>query len=1000
MKFLQSSLKTAVCRNRLWLLGMLVVLAVPISLTALDPQRPLSQALLRIWQTPQGLPRVVIYSVLQTKDGYLWLGTQAGLFRFDGVRFQPMLTQHEKLSKRWIQDLCEDREQNLWIATESVGLIRWRDGVVSSFGVADGLPSDNVRCLQLDRHGDLWIGTDQGLVCFRNGQIVEESKVSPKGSIRALAEAPNGLLWIATADGPIWTWDGANFAMPQFAALPPQAMIHAIQAGPADTLWLATSAGLLRRSGGNERLFTVADGLGSDEVLCLAAARDSGLWAGTKDGLCRLQGDRVESFQSRDGLSQSSVLAVCEDHEGSLWAGTKYGLNQFVDRRTLLPFTTSEGLPSNDTGPILQTSDGNIWVGTLDAGLAKFEGREFSQTATLQSGLPSQRILSLADHDGDLWIGTDVGLVRQRDGEILERFTTTAEGLPSNRILALCPDPTAGSLWIGTAGGVVELRAGKINKPQGIDITKPVQALIRRDDKTVIAAVAGGELYRIAGGNVSLLSEQLSSWRDVVAFHIDHQQHLWVAFRDGGLGLIDGEHHVRFRAKDGLYDDDIVGLASDDQGKLWIACSRGIFSVAIDELQKFSQGNVAQLNCTPFSPTDALRTIECRRGVQPAVWKMQDGRIWFSTTRGILVVDPQRAGKALPPPSVLIDEINVNGESVTAKDLAKLPPGRTNFDFHYTALSFASPTRITFRYQLAGFDPDWIDAGSRREAFYTNLAPGDYRFRVRALNSDGVETESTPLQFTLRPHFYQTWTFLFCLLVGLVGAAWLAYRVRVEQIKGRLQVVLAERNRIARELHDTLIQGFSGVTMQMQALAARLKQPDDLATLTEIIHDAGGCLSEARRSVAGLRNPENTGNPESAGSGLTAAIAQSAQQLTEESDVRLQLRLQPIAARIHPDVEYNVLRIVQEAIANTLKHAQASSVEVQLSSTAELVTISVHDDGLGFDATQHLEQAQPGHYGLIGMRERASQIGATIDWRSQLRQGTTVTLRLPVGNKR
>ncbi|WP_254508023.1 sensor histidine kinase [Anatilimnocola floriformis] len=978
-----------------WLLaaGLLVLGTVFFSTAAhgLDPQRPLSQALLRIWQTPQGLPRVVIYSIFQTKDGYLWLGTQAGLFRFDGVRFVPMFADHEQLAKCWIRDLCEDNDQNLWIATEDAGLIRWRAGRVTSFGQAEGLPSNHVRCLQVDRRGDLWIGTDRGLACLRDGKVAAVNQENLRSlPIHALDEAADGTLWIATAGPAVWTSNGTAFTKQSFKALPAESTINAIHAGPGDTVWLGTSAGLLRRSGETERLFTVAGGLGSDEVLCLATAREAGLWIGTKDGYCRVQGDRLESFQSRDGLSQSTALALCEDHEGSLWVGTKYGLNQFVDRRTLLPFTTSEGLPSNDTGPVLQTEQGDIWVGTLDAGLAKFAGREFALAATLQAELPSQRILSLAGDAGDLWIGTDAGLCREHAGQIVEQFTT-AEGLPANKILALCRDQ-AGALWIGTSGGIVKLHAGKLVKPPGLDMTRPIQALVAHPGGYLIAAVEGGELYRIADGEVTLFDEQLTGWRDVVAFHVDAQRHLWVAFRDGGLGLIDGDKHFRFRAKDGLYDDDIVGIASDDRGRLWVACSRGIFSVLAEELQQFSAGRISQINCTPFSPTDASRTIECRRGVQPAVWKMEDGRIWFSTIRGILVVDPQRSTRTLPPPSVVIEEINVNGQSTSAKQLATLPPGRTNFDFHYTALSFASPTRITFRYQLAGFDADWINAGSRREAFYTNLAPGSYRFRVLALNSDGVETESTPLEFTVRPHFYETWAFLLCVVFAIVAAAWIAFRLRMQRVKERLQVVLGERNRIARELHDTLIQGFSGVTMQMQALAARLKKPDDLATLSEIISDAGNCLSEARRSVAGLRNPEN------AESGLTAAITQSARQLTEGSDLRLQLQLGPLAGKFNPDVEYNVLRIVQEAISNTIKHAQASAVEVRLKSNAHEVAITVHDDGQGFDVARHLEQAQPGHYGLIGMRERASQIGATVQWRSQPRQGTTVLLSLPLSS--
>lgn len=976
------------------ILVMTVFLFLPRPALALDPERPLTQALLRIWQVQQGLPRAAIFSIRQTSDGYLWLGTQAGLYRFDGVRFVAVQGgKGRSLSNLWIQDLCEDREHNLWIATDDAGLIRLQGRTASYLGRAEGLPSEHARCLLVDRNGDLWVGTDNGLARFHHGKFVvyRTEQGLPGNEIRALSEAPDGTVWIATAGPHICTWDGTQFKPADFKSLSPRAKINALQISSDKTVWIGTTAGLIRKHGDQERCFTKTDGLADDLIQCLTLARNGGVWVGTKDGFSRLLGDHVETFRTRDGLSQSTVYTLCEDHEGSMWIGTKHGLNQFADRRTL-PFTTTEGLPSNDTGPVLQDQLGNVWVGTLGAGLARYDGRQFSNVATLQTGLLSNTVLSLADGgDGQLWVGTDQGLCRLHDGRILDHFTTE-QGLPSNIILCLSRDH-AGALWAGTTAGLAEFRDGRFIPPEGDPdtIRKPVQALIDYRGQYLIASTAGGGLYRLADRKLSLHTDDLQSSHDIDAFYLDQDNLLWTAIRGRGLGLIDGKKVFQFTVKDGLYDDDIFGIAGDDKGQLWMACSRGIFSVARADLRRFAAGEITRLTSLPFSPTDALRTIECQDGVQPAIWKMRDGCVWFSTIRGIIVIDPQRFGRKLPLPSILIEEVRVNGQDVNPQQMGRLPPGRTNFDFHYTALSFASPTRITFRYKLEGFDKDWVEAGQRREAFYTNLAPGSYRFRVQAINADGSGNEAAqPVNFTLEPYFYQTRWFIPLNVVGLAGFCWLAYRQRIHHIKVQLQAVLAERSRIARELHDTLIQGFSGVTMQMQALTARLRQSPERETLTEIIHDAGDCLSEARRSVAGLRNPQ--GNE----SGLATAIAQAARQQTETGDIRLRLRLDTIPTKFNPDVEYNILRIVQEAISNAIKHSGANTIEVTLSSTPQLLTITVQDDGSGFDMAHHLEHVQPGHYGLIGMRERATQAGAKIAWRSEPRQGTTVTISRPL----
>jgi signal transduction histidine kinase len=336
--------------------------------------------------------------------------------------------------------------------------------------------------------------------------------------------------------------------------------------------------------------------------------------------------------------------------------------------------------------------------------------------------------------------------------------------------------------------------------------------------------------------------------------------------------------------------------------------------------------------------------------------------------------------------------VQVNGQEVNPDRIPELPPGRTNLYFRYTALSFASPSRITFRHQLEGFDKSWVEAGARREAFYTNLPAGSYRFRVSAANLDGPWSEAGHVvQLTLDPYFYQRRWFL-PLVAGIMAlAGWIAFRLRVLQVKARLNAVLAERSRIARELHDTLIQGFSGVTMQMQALAARLHLSPERRSLDEIIQDAGHCLREARLSVAGLRSaPGKT-------TGLADAIGRAARQLTETRDVSLLLRLEERPLPILVDVEYNLLRIAQEAITNAVKHSGARTLEVSLDCTPQRLRLTVHDDGIGFVVLGR-EHTTPGHYGLIGMRERASQINADLQLNSQPGEGTTVCLELALGD--
>lgn len=990
--------RTATCRSAI-LTALLAVVLIPFISSptwGIDPHRALTQAFLRKWQFQQGLPQATIFVIRQTSDRRIWLGTHSGLYRFDGIRFVAAPDAGGiSLKNLWIEDLCEDRSHNLWIATHDSGLVRMRDGSAARFGLAEGLPSLHVQCLLIDRNGNLWVGTDAGLARWADGKFVVYRTADglANNDVWALCEARDGTIWIGGEGDRISIWNGSTIASRSVPLIAPRGSVRALLGAADGSVWVGTTAGLYQMNVDDVRRLGRADGLADDVIECLTESRDGALWVGTRDGVSRVQEKEIETFRTRDGLSQSTVFTLCEDHEGGVWIGTKHGLNQFVDRRAL-PLTASEGLPTNDTGPILQDKAGTVWIGTLGGGLARYDGRRCVPVLTAREGLPSDTILSLAEgSSGDLWIGTEHGLCRTRAGRIEETFTV-AQGLPSNVVTFLLVD-SRGVLWAGTDSGLAELDAGKFVVPEGSpdESHLPVLAVAEYASETLVVSTKGGKLLECKGRKLRPFPAIVESQDDTNAFYIDGEGRLWLGSQGGGLGLLDEGRIKMFTIGDGLYDDEVLGIVSEVEGRLGLACSRGIFFVSRAELLDFVAGKIKRITSVPYSPTEAFRTNESQSGVQPVVWKMRNGSIWFSTIYGVIIVDPAHMRRILPEPAVIVEESQINGMDVNPEHIPELPPGHANLYFRYTALSYASPVRITFRYKLEGFDRDWIEAGSRREAFYTNLPPGSYTFRVKAANLDGPWSEAAhPVQFTLPPHFYQSGWFVPLVLVFMGVAGWGASRLRVMQVKARMNAVLAERSRIARELHDTLIQGFSGVTMQMQALAARLHVSPERIMLNEIIHDAGDCLSEARRSVGGLRAaqphaPANT-------TGLAGAVAQAAQQLTETRDVRLVLRTGQVPARLPADVEYNVLRIAQEAISNAVKHSGAGTIEVTLTSSADHLNLKVHDDGVGFAADG---LPQPGHYGLIGMRERASQIHARLHFESSAAHGTTVQLDLLLG---
>ena len=955
---------------------------------ALDPSRTLTQYLHRIWQLPQGLPDATVTSILQTQDGYLLLGTETGLVRFDGVRFSEIDGGSQSALKgAWIRHILEDRQHVLWIGTNDAGVIRLEGGVASQYFQKEQPPRTTVQCLISDRNENVWACTTNGLARLGQGKVVVYGTADglPTANVRAACETADGTLWIGGDGNQLSSRTGSSFVNHTLDLLPADTSVRALLCASDGAVWVGTTNGLIRFAEGKQRLLTVKDGLADNWVYSLLEGHDGTFWVGTKNGFSRLRHGQFESYRTEDGLSQSTVYSLYEDREGSLWVGTKHGLNQFLDGRTV-PYTISEGLPTNNVGPVLQDHAGTIWVGTIGSGLTRFEQGRISVLTTRQ-GLTGDDIYALTeDTNGDLWVGTNAGLNQLRDGHVYQTYTS-AQGLPGDHIQFLVHD-RSGVLWIGTTAGLTRFVNGKFVLTKDGAPPATVAGGEDKDGHFLAATEKGLQIYM--NGKFGEFNPGETPLREVDTFYVDHEGLLWMGTLGAGLRLIKDGQVFSYFMRDGLFDNEIYGIAEDGQDRLWMASSKGIFSVNRPDLRKFAAGAIHKFSSVPYSPLDGLRTIECKSGVQPAVWKASDGRLWFSTIRGLLVLDPAKLQRNAPAPPVVIEDVTVNNRSENPEEIQNSPPGRKDLEFRYTALSFLAPAALRFRYLLDGYDKDWIDAGTRRTAYYTNLPPGKFRFRVTACNSDGICNEAgTALAFNLASYYYQRLWFLLLCSASLSLAAWLVWRRRVRSLSRHFEIVLGERGRIARELHDTLIQGFSGITMGMQALSKGLPESRERSKLHELIDDSAQCLKQARQSIAGLRSTNDKSER------LDTAIADAARQITKARDIQLKLNLEDVPATLPSDVKSNLLRIAQEAIANSIQHSEATTIEVGLRFRDGSICLSVEDDGKGL--ANAVGSSHAGHYGLTGMKERARQMGAELQLSSGRVKGTTIRVVVPAG---
>jgi signal transduction histidine kinase/ligand-binding sensor domain-containing protein len=952
-------------------------------MSALDASKALTQDVHRIWGQEEGLFQPTVYSIVQTRNGFLWLGTQDSLIRFDGLHFREYDRASEAgIQRSLIRNLLEDSSGGLWVGSLGSGVVRiLPDGSFQSFGKAEGFTSQNAFCLASAHDGSVFVCTDKGLMHFANGRFEAMTKADglPSNNIRQMCETEDGTKWVAGIDFGLERSHGGRFQPFVTDGVGELEMTNSLSCSAGNVVWVGKQDGLVRIQDGHTRVFTTRDGLPDNAVSSLHESPDGSLWIGTNDGVTRYRGGQLSVYGIRDGLSHSLVLSLYTDREGTLWVGTKNGLDQFTDGK-VTPYTTNEGMLSNNAGAVVEDAGGRLWIGTMGQGLNVFDGQKFL-AITQRDGLLDNTILSLLpEANGDLWVGTGRGINRLNNGRVTASFL-----LPGERVAALFRDPE-GTLWAGTDKGLryLDHHVFRPSRQGLLADRRAVYALSASHSVQLFASAAGPSLSYLKDGQAR--SEDLQTSQPVSCFYFDPTRHVgWLGTLGSGLLHWKNGVFTHIRIKDGLYDNRIYAILRDDHANLWLASSKGIFRVSEQELEDFVAGKTRYVTSLPFT-TGQLR-FECRSGVQPAACRTHDGRLWFATTNGLVVVDPKKLVSNTAPPPVEITSTLINGRRTEPQQDVTLNPFERNLEIRYAGLSFIAPDKMTFRYMLEGYDKAFVEAGTRREAFYGNLPPGHFRFVVMARNADGVwSTKSAVLRLSVTPRIYERKWFFPALVLLLASAVVVWYRLRIRRLQQRFNLVLAERSRIARELHDTLLQGLSGVTMQLQAVWTRLAPSREKDVLHEIIQDAARCSTEARQSLWGLRS--SAASPVE----FPKKLAESCRETNAGERLELVLDLDPVSLEFMPDAEFQLLRIAREAVANAVKHSEATRLKVELRATKSELCLSLTDNGRGFDATApHF-----GHFGLVGMRERALEIGAQLEIISTPGSGVRVTVHLPL----
>jgi signal transduction histidine kinase/ligand-binding sensor domain-containing protein len=1027
---------------RVWLCAWLVFVSVPAY--GIDRGRKLEELHHTSWSYTEGAPGEV-HALAQTTDGYLWLGTATGLFRFDGLRFQAYTPQSGRaFQQRNVISLFSVPDGGLWVGYWYGGVSFIKNGMVTDYGTPEGLPPRAVLAFARDRQGAMWVAAGKDGLARLEGS--RWRTIGPDWGFADLAYTVfvdhAGTVWVGTPTSVAYLVEGGHQF--QLAANGLQRVKHIAEA-PDGTLWMAETGYGVRsvplRGKSSAAVFVGSQAITFDNQGSLWV---TSLGTGIRrvpypDRLQQTQvkgpsawqfrSSEVQAFTQQNGLTSDYVTSVLHDREGNVWFGTSGGLDRFRQSAVvpvpLQPLSHPGALPlpslrSFVTSALAADDQGAVWASGMGPQVLLH-----IQNDSIATQLRDRPVdCAYRDPSGVIWFATPSSVFRIADERLdtigsnpaaatykyhggvpagqglmlRELDLPTAGGIAVNlqsRVKAITQD-RLGRLWISMGSGTFRAERSswtsleRLGGPQGTATSEftDSQGRIWFGFTNTVVMLDGDRVQSFSGKD----GVQIGAVTSIQG----KGRTIWIG-GELGLAFFDGSRFQPVNSSDGKPFAGVSGIVAAAEDGLWFSDNRGIIHIREDQTQKVGSGEV---EFESFGSLDGL-TTELRGSLaSPSAVQTTDGRIWFATANGLAWINPTISQRNAVPPPVSIESIVADGSEHHGSTLFSLPAGTATLQIGYTATSLTIPERVRFRYKLEGQDHDWQDAGTRREAFYTNLDPGSYQFRVIACNNDGVwNNTGASVSFSIAPSYYQTRWFRAAAGVGVLALFWTLYQLRLRQVAHafnlRLDERVGERTRIARELHDTLLQSFLGLMLRFQS--ARDLLPAHPARAAEALD---GALDRADQAVVESRDAiQNLRSSTIAVTDLAQAITSWAEEFAqgpngERSSVTFRVWVVGTPRALHPLLRDDVYRIASEALRNAYRHAHASHIEAEVTYGAREVCVRIRDDGNGIDP-QHLNAGRSRHWGLTNMRERAEQIGSELRLRSEIGAGTEVELRIP-----
>jgi len=956
------------------------LLLVPMA-WGIDPNRPIGHFLHRRWDRAL-FPGGEIHAIAQTADGYLWVGAQYGLFRFDGVNFRAVdfspVSPHGAAP---VVGLRADTAGGLWVLLQSPGLLRYYGGAFQT--PIPGVTVDNpVTAMGQGVSGDVLVSRPGGPLRYKDGRLQTISPVAGGLGI-AIAETADGSVWIGTRDEGLYRIH--NGTVTSIAGLPDR-KIDCLDPSAHGDLWIGTDSGLAYWDGTRLAPGAVPLGLAHRPIISLGHDSDSNTWVGTLDGLARIDRGGNLAWEPADETRARPVNAIFEDRERNLWVGRADGLEQYRDTAFFSYEPTSRGVAGNE-GPVFVDGSGRAWYGPSSGGLAWIQGNDRGSVKQFGNDV----VYSLCGGEGEVWAGTRqsgvIQILREGPAYSVRPFTAT-HGLAKGPVVAVYRQ-NDGTLWAGTLnGGLSQIQNGRIttySTSNGL-ASNTVTAIEQTADGTLWAATSNGMQAFVNGRWQALINQDELPPGRINLLREDRSGVLWVG-TDSGLAFLKGARLVAVHNAPAGLESQILGLEDDGRGYLWIVTNSHVFRI----LRAALLGGPST-GAREFGVADGLPSTEGIRRSR-SIFLDSTERLWLSLGGGLSVVDPARLAAASPPAAVHIEDVTVDGERMTSwKDL-QVPSGRRKIVFDYIGLSLAAPERVRYQYRLDPFDSGWSEPSEARQVAYTNLGPGRYRFRLVASNSDGL-WNGTEVAVNLRvtPHLWQALWFQFAAGFAVLLGAFGVYRLHIHQVAARFNLRfeerLAERTRVARDLHDTLLQSVQGLMLHLQVVDDMLPPGEAKEELEHTLERADQAIAEGRSAVYDLRSSTTTTND------LPEALNAAGAELVTGGSPAFRLIVEGSSRAMHPLIRDEVYRIAREALRNAFSHAHASRIEVELLYADRLFRLRIRDDGNGIPP-EILERGRPGHFGLSAMRERARQVGARLTILSAAGAGAEVELSIP-----